>query len=145
MNRQTTLAKNIDAPEKWWVVDATDMVLGRLSSRIATVLMGKHKATYTPNTLTGDAVIVLNADKVRLTGRKAEQKTFQTYVFYPDGQKSFSYKWMLDHRPELLFERAVRRMLPKNKLASRMLKNLKIFRGGEHPHQAQQPQPLKVA
>ncbi len=142
MNRQTTLAKNQEVPQDWWVVDATDLVLGRLSSKIAMMLMGKHKPQYTPHALTGDAVIVLNCDKVKLTGRKAAQKNFQTYVFYPGGQKNFTYEWMLAHRPELLFERAVRRMLPKNKLASKMLKNMKLFRGTEHPHQAQQPKPF---
>ena len=110
MNRQTTLAKNQEVPQDWWVVDATDLILGRLSSKIAMMLMGKHKPQYTPHALTGDAVVVLNCDKVKLTGRKAAQKNFQTYVFYPGGQKNFTYEWMLANRPELLFERAVRRI-----------------------------------
>lgn len=144
MNRQTTLAKNETNPDAWWIVDATDLILGRLSTKLAMVLMGKTKPSYTPHHLVGDGVVVINADKIRMTGSKAEQKMFQTYVFYPSGQKNFSYKWMMEHKPELLLERSVRRMLPKNKLASKMLKNLKIYKGSEHPHQAQQPQPLPL-
>ncbi|MEX2212793.1 MAG: 50S ribosomal protein L13 [Phycisphaeraceae bacterium] len=144
MNRQTTLAKNNNVPAQWYHVDATDLILGRLSTRIAMALMGKNKPTYTPHHLVGDVVVVTNCDKVKMTGEKAAQKMFQTYVFYPGGQKNFSYQWMLKNRPELLFERAVRRMLPKNKLASKMLKNLKLFRGHEHNHQAQNPQPMPL-
>lgn len=141
MNRQTTLAKNNEIAPDWYVVDATDKVLGRLSSRIAVMLQGKHKPQYTPHHMVGDVIVVINADKVALTGNKAAQKEFQTYTFHAGGQKRFTYQWMLEHRPELLFERAVRRMLPKNKLAAKMLKNLKIYRGTEHPHQAQAPAP----
>ncbi len=144
MNRQTYLAKNEEVTKQWYVVDATDMVLGRLAVRLATVLMGKHKPTYTPHHDVGDFVIVLNAEKIRVTGNKGANKNFQTYHFYPSGQKRFTYNWMLEHHPELLLERAVRRMMAKNKLRSARMTKLKIFRGGEHPHQAQQPQPLAV-
>jgi large subunit ribosomal protein L13 len=144
MNRQTYLAKTTEVKPQWWLVDATDMVLGRLSSRLAVVLMGKHKPTYTPHTDTGDMVVVVNASKLRVTGNKADIKFFQSYSGYPGGQKNFSYRWMLEHKPELLLERSVRRMLPKNKLASHMLKKLKIYAGPEHPHQAQKLEPMKV-
>ena len=144
MNRQTYLAKVTDVKPQWWLVDATDMVLGRLSSRVAVVLMGKHKPTYTPHTDTGDMVVVVNAAKLRVTGNKADIKFFQTYSSYPGGQKNFSYRWMLEHKPELLLERSVRRMLPKNKLAAHMLKKLKIFAGPTHPHQAQKLEPMKI-
>ena len=144
MNRQTTLAKNDPSPQAWWIVDATDMIMGRLSTKIAMILMGKTKPTYTPHHLVGDGVVVINVDKMRMTGNKAEQKTFQTYVFYPSGQKNFTYKWMMENKPEMLLERSVRRMLPKNKLAAKMLKSLKIYKGSEHPHQAQMPQAMAV-
>src|SRR5687767_5153615 len=116
MNRQTFLAKNGEVPRHWMVVDATDQVLGRLSARIATILMGKNKPEYTPHHDVGDFVVVTNVDKIRLTGSKPDIKFFQTYSGYPGGQKNFSYRWMLEHKPELLLERSVRRMLPKNKL-----------------------------
>lgn len=144
MNRQTYLAKNNEVPQQWWVIDATDLVLGRLSARLARILMGKHKPTYTPHHDVGDFVVVINANKLRLTGDKAAQKFFQTYSGYPGGQRNYSYEWMIANKPELLLERAVRRMMPKNKLATQMLTKLKIFADGEHPHQAQQPKPLAL-
>lgn len=144
INRQTFLAKNNEVPRQWVIVDATDQVLGRLSSKLAMVLMGKNKPTYTPHHDVGDFVVVINADKMRLTGNKPSIKFFQTYSSYPSGQKNFSYEWMLAHKPELLLERAVRRMMPKNKLAVQMLGKLKIYRGDKHPHQAQQPTAMKV-
>ncbi|MBI1335331.1 MAG: 50S ribosomal protein L13 [Phycisphaera sp.] len=142
MNRQTYIAKNNEVKQDWWVVDATDMVLGRLSVKIANVLTGKHKPTYTPHHDVGDFVVVTNADKLRVTGNKPDIKFFQTYSGYPSGQKNFSYRWMLEHKPELLLERSVRRMMSKGKLSRAQLKKLKIYRGAEHPHQAQQPQPF---
>lgn len=144
MNRQTTLAKPGSVNPNWWLIDATDLALGRLSARLATILMGKHKPTYTPHADTGDFVVVTNVDKLRLTGSKPDQKFFQTYSGYPGGQKNFSYRWMLEHKPELLLERAVRRMMPKNRLARQQLAKLRSFRGNEHPHQAQQPKKLAV-
>lgn len=142
MNRQTYQAKNDEVPQRWLHIDATDQVLGRLAVRIATILMGKHKPQYTPHHDTGDFVVVTNAGKVRLTGRKLDQKFFQSYSGYPSGLKEYSYRTMLQKNPELLLERAVRRMMPKNKLSRHMLKKLKVYRGPEHPHQAQQPEPL---
>jgi len=144
MNRQTYLAKNNEVPQDWHLVDATDQVLGRLSVKLATILMGKHKPTYTPHQDVGDFIVVTNVEKLAITGGKAENKMFQHFTGYPSGLKQRSYGWMLENRPEQLLEASVRRMLPKNKLATQMLKKLKIYRGGEHPHQAQQPQPLAL-
>ncbi len=145
MNRQTYLAKNDEVKQDWWVVDASDQVLGRLATKLAVILMGKHKPTYTPHHDVGDFIVVLNAEKIALTGAKADQKVYKTYSGHPSGQKTYTYRWMIENKPELLIEESVRRMLPKNKLARHMLKKLKVYRGGEHPHQAQQPQVLEVA
>ncbi|MCC7147571.1 MAG: 50S ribosomal protein L13 [Phycisphaeraceae bacterium] len=143
MNRQTTLAKEGQGTQKWWVVDASDQVLGRLSVRLATILMGKHKPEYTPHHDVGDYIVVTNANKVRMTGKKLDQKFFHTFSGHPDGLKSYSYRWMLENRPERLLEWSVRRMLPKNKLAVKMLSKMKVYAGSEHPHQSQGAEPLK--
>ena len=129
----------------WHVVDATDQVLGRLAAKIAIILQGKHKPTYTPHVDTGDFVIVLNAEKVRVTGRKAEVLEYDTYSRYPGGRRVYSFDRMKEKHPEKLLELAVRRMLPKNKLGRKMLDKLKIYRGNEHPHSAQQPKDLTLA
>jgi large subunit ribosomal protein L13 len=129
----------------WHVVDATDQVLGRLAARIAVVLQGKHKPTYTPHVDTGDFVVVLNADKVRVTGRKADVIEYDTYSRYPGGRKLYSYKRMNELHPERVLQLAVKRMLPKNKLGRHMLTKLKIYRDANHPHSAQQPKELKLA
>lgn len=144
MNRQTTLATPQTATNPWLVVDATDQVLGRLASKLAMMLMGKHKPTYTPHVDTGDFVIVINADKVRMTGSKPQQKVYKTFSGHPDGLKTYTYEWMLEHKPELLIEVAVKRMLPDTKMGRHMLKKLKVYRGAEHPHQAQQPEAVAV-
>jgi len=144
MNRQTTLAKPETVQPKWYVVDATDQVLGRLSTRLATVLMGKHKPDYTPHVSTGDFVIVLNADKIKVTGNKLDQKFQESYSGHPSGRKLYSFRWLMENNPEALIEESVRRMLPKNKLASTMLKKLKVYAGDEHPHQPQNPEALPV-
>lgn len=144
MNRQTFQAKPGQVKQNWHLIDASGLTLGRLSSKLATIIMGKHKPEYTPQTDVGDFVILINADKIQVTGNKADLKFFQTYSGYPNGQKRFSYTWMIANKPELLIERAVRRMLPRNKLSRHMLDKLKIYRGTEHPHQAQQPQPLAL-
>jgi len=130
--------------QKWYVVDASGQVLGRLATRLATVLMGKHKPTYTPHVDGGDYVIVLNAEKIRITGRKLEQRMYGRYSYYPGGYKQVSLGRLLDKHPERVIELAVRRMLPKNKLGRRMLKRLKVYRGSEHRHQAQRPEPLAL-
>jgi large subunit ribosomal protein L13 len=145
MNRQTTLLNDATKQEAWHIVDATGQPLGRLAASLAVVLMGKHKPDYTPHVATGDFVVVLNADKVTLSGRKAEQKVYKSYSGHPGGQREVSYADMLEQRPEKLLEAAVRRMLPKNKLASKMLSKLKVYAGDNHPHAAQQPAELDLA
>ena len=135
------MAKPGQIQHKWWHVDATDKVVGRLASRIATVLMGKHRPTYTPHVDTGDFVIVTNAEKVVFTGRKWEQKTYTWYTGYP-GLRSETAARRLQRNPEQILREAVRRMLPKSKLGRKMLSKLKIYVGPDHPHQAQTPEPL---
>lgn len=137
-------AKAADLERQWFVVDASDKVLGRLAVRIATVLMGKHKPTYTPHVDTGDFVIVLNANRVKVTGDKRDQRIYQTYTRYPSGQKRMTMRAVLERQPERALREAVRRMLPKNALASHMLDKLKLYEGNQHPHQAQMPEPLKA-
>ncbi|MFP4144258.1 MAG: 50S ribosomal protein L13 [Phycisphaeraceae bacterium] len=144
MNRQTYHAKNDEVARQWLHVDATDQVLGRLAVQIAQVLMGKHKPQYTPHHDVGDFVIVTHAEKLRLTGRKLDHKVFETYSGYPGGRKTYTYRQMLEKSPEQLVERAVWRMLPKNRLGKAMLSKLKVYRGSEHPHQAQQPEAMKL-
>jgi large subunit ribosomal protein L13 len=144
MNRQTYLAKNDEVAREWRHVDATDQVLGRLAVRLATILTGKHKPTYTPHHDVGDFVVVTNAAKIRLTGAKADQKFFKTFTGHPSGLKQTSYRQMLAHKPEELLTAAVRRMMPKNKLAEAQIKKLKVYAGPEHPHSAQNPQTLEA-
>jgi large subunit ribosomal protein L13 len=129
----------------WHVVDATDKVLGRMAAKIAMILQGKTKPTYTPHVDTGDFVIVLNADKIKVTGKKAEVIEYDTYSRYPGGRKLYSYKRMNQLHPERVIQLAVKRMLPKNKLGRNLLTKLKIYNGTEHPHSAQQPKKLELA
>lgn len=138
------MAKPGEVEQKWHTIDATDQVVGRLASRIAVLLMGKHRPTYTPHVDTGDFVVVLNAEKVKFSGKKWDQKEYRWYTGYP-GQKSVSAQTRLERKPELILREAVRRMLPKNKLAYKMINKLKIYRGSEHPHQAQQPEAMELA
>ena len=140
----TYMPKPGEVQANWHVVDASDQVLGRLAARIAMILQGKHKPTYTPHVDTGDFVIVLNAEKVRVTGNKAEVTEYDTYSRYPGGRNIYSYKRMKELHPEKVVELAVRRMLPKSKMGRNILGKLKVYRGAEHPHQAQQPQELKL-
>ena len=139
----TYMPKAGEIKADWHVVDATDQVLGRLASRLAIILQGKHKPTYQPNVDTGDFVIVLNADKIKVTGKKADVLQYDTYSRYPGGRHLYSYETMHDLHPERVLELAVKRMMPKNKLARHRLLKLKIYTGTEHPHSAQQPKPLK--
>jgi large subunit ribosomal protein L13 len=140
----TYMAKPGETKADWHVIDATDKILGRLAARVATIVQGKHKATYTPHVDTGDFVIVLNADKVKVTGAKAEVLEYDTYSRYPGGRRVYSYKTMSEKHPEKLVELAVRRMLPKSKMGRNILGKLKIYRGNTHPHSAQQPKELKI-
>jgi large subunit ribosomal protein L13 len=140
----TYLAKPGELKQDWHVVDASDQVLGRLAAKLAVILQGKHKPTYTPHVDTGDFVVVLNAEKIRVTGKKAEVIEYDTYSRYPGGRRLYSYNTMLDKHPERLLELAVKRMMPKNKLGRHMLAKLKIYKGETHPHAAQQPKALAV-
>jgi large subunit ribosomal protein L13 len=140
----TTMPKPGEIKADWHTVDATDQVLGRLASRIALLLQGKHKPTYTPHVDTGDFVIVLNAEKIRVTGRKSEVIQYDTYSRYPGGRRVYSFNTMKALHPEKLLELAVRRMLPKSKMGRNILGKLKVMRGDQHPHAAQQPKPLKI-
>jgi large subunit ribosomal protein L13 len=133
------LANANNIQKQWLLVDATDAVLGRLSTKLATILMGKHKPTYTPNFDAGDHVIVINADKIRVTGKKAQQKEYDYYTNYPGGHKYVSFAEMFAKKPERVLEMAVRRMMPRNALSKDMMLKLKIYKGSEHEHQAQKP------
>lgn len=139
---KTTLARPETATHDWKIVDATDQVLGRLAVTIANALRGRNKPIYTPHVDTGDYVIVINAEKVKLTGSKEEQKKYMFYSGYMGGEKYRTVADFREKRPEFIITNAVKGMLPKNKLANAMLTKLKVYRGSEHPHEAQQPSPL---
>jgi len=144
MNAKTPFLKPDQVDRTWWIVDAKDRVLGRMATRIATILQGKHRPTYTPNADTGDFVIVVNAEKVRVTGSKASAKTYDWYTYHPGGRKVVTYEQMLAKHPARPIELAVRRMLPKSRLGRRMFSKLKVYAGPDHPHHAQQPRPLEL-
>lgn len=146
MNPRTFVPKATDAAASraWWVVDATDKPLGRLASEIAKVLMGKHKPTFVRHMDVGDFVVVVNAGKVKLTGRKLEQKFYYSHSGYPGGIRSESYKHLLERKPEFPIEKAVKNMLPKNVLGRELLTKLKVYATPDHPHAAQQPKPLAL-
>lgn len=141
---KTFLMNKQDVERKWRQVDADGLVLGRMATRIALILMGKDKPTYTPYVDCGDFVIVVNAEKVRVTGSKAEQREYDYYTHYPGGHRYTSFAEMFAQRPEKVIELAVKRMLPKNKLARRMILRLKVVRGPEHDHQAQKPEKITI-
>ncbi len=141
----TYMPKPGEVAANWHVIDATDQVLGRLAARVSMMIQGKHKPTYTPHVDTGDFVIVINADKVKLTGSKAEVKEYDTYSRYPGGRHVYSYRRMNELHPEKIVELAVRRMLPKSKMGRNILGKLKVYRGAEHPHSAQQPKLLELS
>ena len=139
----TVSAKPAQVQRSWYLVDATDKTLGRMASEIATRLKGKHKPIYTPHVDTGDFIVVINAEKVRVTGNKMEDKTYHRYTGYVGGLKSTKLKEMHAKHPERVIENAVRGMLPKNPLGRAMFRKLKVYAGSEHKHSAQQPQPLE--
>lgn len=143
MGNKTYMAKTGEIDRKWFIVDGTDQIVGRLASDIAVILMGKHRPTYTPHVDTGDFVIVTNCDKVAFTGNKWTQKKYTWYTGYP-GLRQEAAQDRHNRKPEKILHDAVRRMLPKNKLASKMLSKLKLYAGDEHPHQAQQPEALDI-
>ena len=136
--------KKQDVQRKWRLIDADGLVLGRMATRTAMMLMGKDKPTYTPHVDCGDFVVVVNAEKVRVTGSKAEDREYDYYTHYPGGHRFTSFSDMLARKPEKVIELAVKRMLPKNKLARRMILRLKTYRGPEHEHQAQRPEKIKI-
>jgi large subunit ribosomal protein L13 len=148
------MAKKETFRPEWFVVDADNQIVGRLATRLATILMGKHKATYTPHVDTGDFVVVVNADKVRFSGqpiadeshpyftKKMLTSTYETYSGYPGGRRIYTAADLMKRKPEMVLHEAVRRMLPKNKLGRQMLKKLKLYNGPEHPHQAQEPRSI---
>ena len=139
----TFMAKKGEVPQRWHVVDATDQVVGRLAVQIATILRGKHRPEYTPHVDTGEFVIVINANKVRFTGKKMQTKTYHWYTRYPGGRKTATARDWMETHPERILEAAVRRMVPRNKLGRQQMTKLKIYAGPQHPHQAQQPQEYK--
>ena len=138
------MAKTNQVEQNWELVDADGQILGRMAVKIATALMGKNKPTYTPHVDTGDYVIVINAEKITVSGKKADQKEYDYYTGYPSGRKIVSFEDMMAKKPERVIEMAVRRMLPKNKLGRVMFKKLKVFRGPKHDHAAQSPEPMKL-
>ena len=138
----TTITRPADVQRDWYVVDATGETLGRLATRIATVLRGKHKATFQPHVDTGDFVVVVNADKVKLSGNKLDQKFYYNYSGYAGGLRARSARELLDTHPDRVLTHAVKGMLPKNRLARQVLSKLKVYGGAEHPHAAQKPQPF---
>ncbi len=142
--RSTTITKSSDIERKWYVVDATDHTLGRLSSEIAHILKGKHKPYYTPSLDTGDFVIVINADKIRVTGKKLDQKLYRKHSDYVGGLKETTLRVMMDKKPEDVIRLAVKGMLPKNTLGKDMLKKLRVYVGTEHGHEAQNPEALEI-
>ena len=141
---KTYAAKEVEVKRRWYLVDAENQILGRMATRIANVLRGKHKPTYTPNVDTGDFVVVINAEKVAVTGKKAQQKVYQRYSGYPSGLKKIKYADMQRRHPDRIIRLAVQRMIPKNRLGRKVIKKLKIYSGPDHPHEAQKPAVLSI-
>lgn len=141
---KTFTPKPTDIDHKWYVVDARNEILGRLATRVAHVLRGKHKPIFAPHVDVGDFVIVINAQKIRVTGKKAQQKRYTRYSGYPGGLKETIYEKMIEKHPERILEHAIKGMLPKNRLGRQMFKKLKIYAGDQHPHAAQSPEELKL-
>lgn len=145
MKIKTYTPKPEDIERAWWVVDAEGMTLGRLASQIAPILRGKHKPIYSPHADVGDYVIVVNCDKIRVTGNKLEEKLYYRHSGYPGGLRSLTLRQLLNRYPERVVHTAVRGMLPKNRLGRQMIKKLKLYAGGTHPHAAQQPTVLELS
>jgi large subunit ribosomal protein L13 len=141
---KTYAVRASEIERRWWVVDARDQTLGRLATRIAVLLEGKHKPIYSPHLDTGDHVVVVNAEKVRVTGNKLRQKTYYRHSNYPGGLKAETLETVLGRKPELVIERAVKGMLPRNRIGRAMFRKLKVYRGAEHPHAAQQPTTVEL-
>jgi large subunit ribosomal protein L13 len=141
---KTFMARPSNIVKRWWLVDADGRVLGRMATRLALILQGKHRPTYTPHLDTGDHVVVVNAAKLRLTGKKIEQKSHQYYTGYPSGQREIPYSELMVTDPARVIRLAVKRMLPKTTLGRHMLRKLRVYAGPEHPHVAQQPEALDI-
>jgi len=141
---KTYMAKPETVERKWYIVDATDLVLGRLASQVAAILRGKNKPIFTPNVDTGDFVIIINCDKVRLTGKKLEQKMYRYHTGYIGGLKEIQYKKLMAEKPQFAVYEAIRGMLPKNAIGRQMIKKLKVYKGAEQNHAAQKPEELKL-
>ncbi|MBS3785076.1 MAG: 50S ribosomal protein L13 [Anaerolineae bacterium] len=141
--KKTYVTKPEDIERNWYVVDASGQTLGRLASEVAQIIRGKHKPIYSPSTDVGDYVIVVNAEKIHVTGRKEDQKMYRRHSGYPGGMKEMTLGRMLEEHPTRVIEHAVKGMLPKTKLGRKMIKKLKVYAGSEHPHQAQRPEPLE--
>jgi large subunit ribosomal protein L13 len=141
---KTYMANAETVQRKWYVIDATDKTLGRMASQVASILRGKNKPIFTPHVDTGDFVVIINAEKVHLTGNKLEQKYYRHHSGYPGGLKEVPYSKMMVNKPELVVEQAIRRMVPKGPLGSQMFKKLKVFRGPVHTHEAQKPEVLEL-
>jgi large subunit ribosomal protein L13 len=141
---KTIFPKAKDVERSWYVVDAQDVILGKLAVKVASILRGKHKPEFAPNAEVGDYVIVVNADKVRVTGNKPVQKMYYHHTGYPGQIRSRNFEEMMAHRPEYVVEHAIRGMLPKNRLGRKLFTNVKVYAGPDHPHAAQKPQPLTV-
>ena len=142
--RITRFIKPEDANQKWYLVDAKDQILGRLAAKVARVIRGKNKPVFTPNMDTGDLVVVINADKIRMTGKRETQKTYFSHSMYPGGGRFRSFSEVMDKKPEFVFENAVKGMLPKTKLGRKLIKKLKVYAGDVHPHTAQKPEALSL-
>jgi len=142
---KTYVPKPQDVEHNWHVVDANGKVLGRLASEVATILKGKHKPVYTPHMDVGDHVVIINAEKIRVTGKKAETKRYYRHTGYPGGLRSDSFTELLEKAPERILEKAIWGMMPHNKLGRKMFKKLKVYAGGKHPHEAQKPAVLEIA
>ncbi len=142
--KMTKSLRKEDVTREWWVIDAAEQTVGRLSTQVAILLRGKHKATFTPHVDNGDFVVILNADKVILEGKRPNQKTYFRHTGYPGGVKVESFKELISNKPERVIEHAVKGMLPKNKLGRQILKKLKVYAGSEHPHDAQKPKIMEL-
>lgn len=140
----TKFVKSEDANQKWYLVDAEGQVLGRLASKVAKIIRGKNKPIFTPNTDTGDFVVIINADKVKLTGKREQLKQYIRHSGYPGGQKITKFQDVLDKHPEYIVERAVKGMLPKTRLGNKLIKKLKVYAGDKHPHTAQKPELISL-
>jgi large subunit ribosomal protein L13 len=142
--KMTRSVRATDVEQAWWVVDATDKTVGRLASQVASVLRGKHKASFTPHVDCGDAVVVINADKIKIAPKRARMKEYRWYTGYPGGLRSETFEQAVQKHPERIVERAVKGMLPKNRLGRQIVKKLRVYAGADHPHKAQQPKVLEL-